>query len=67
MVRTKSRVFAVAVIVLGLFVCILPRTHLRVLEPIPVYARASANVDQAEFGKLPDGTVIVAYTLKNAK
>ena len=67
MVRTKSRVSAIAVIVLGLFVCILPRTHLRVLQPTPVYARAAANVDQTEFGKLPDGTVIVAYTLKNAK
>jgi aldose 1-epimerase len=67
MVHTKSRVFAVAVIVLGLFVCILPHTHLRVLQPTPVYARAAAKVDQAEFGKLPDGTVIVAYTLKNAK
>jgi len=67
MVHTKSRLFAIAVIVLGLFVCILPRTHLRVLQPAPVYARAAANVDQTEFGKLPDGTAIMAYTLKNAK
>ena len=67
MLRTKSRVFAIAVIVLGLFVCILPGTHLRVLQPTPVYARAAANVDQTEFGKLPDGTAITAYTLKNAK
>jgi len=67
MVRTKSRVFAIAVIVLGLFVCILPGTRLRVLQPTPVYARAAANVDQTEFGKLPDGTAITAYTLKNAK
>ena len=67
MVRTKSRVFAIAVVVLGLFVCLLPHTYLRVLQPTPVYARAAANVDQIEFGKLPDGTVITAYTLKNAK
>jgi len=67
MVRTKSRVFAIAVVVLGFFVCILPGTRLRVLQPTQVYARAAANVDQAEFGKLPDGTVIMAYTLKNAK
>ena len=67
MVRTKSRVFAIAVIVLGLFVCVLPHTHFGVLRPVPVYARAAANVDQTEFGKLPDGTVITAYTLKNAK
>src|SRR5271157_3567138 len=67
MVRSKSRVFAIVVIVLGLCVCILPRTHLRVLQPTPVFARVAANVDQTEFGKLPDGTVIMAYTLKNAK
>ena len=67
MVRTKSRVFAMVVIVFGLFVCILPGTHLRVLQPTPVYARVAANVDQTEFGKLLDGTAITAYTLKNAK
>ncbi len=67
MVRTKSRVFAIAVIVLGLIVFVVPRTHLRVLQPTPVFARATANVDQTEFGKLPDGTIIMAYTLKNAK
>jgi aldose 1-epimerase len=59
--------FAIAISVLGLFVCILPRTRLRVLQPTLVYARAAANVDQTEFGKLPDGTIITAYTLKNAK
>jgi aldose 1-epimerase len=42
-------------------------TRLRVLQPTQVFARAAANVEQTEFGKLPDGTVIVAYMLKNAK
>jgi aldose 1-epimerase len=67
MVRAKSRVFAIAAVVLGLFVCILSSPYLRVLQPTPAFARPAANVDQAQFGKLSDGTVIMAYTLKNAQ
>src|SRR5271157_5365374 len=67
MVCNKSRVLGIAVIVLGLFVCILPFTRVGVLGPTPVFAQAAANVEKTEFGKLPDGTVIEAYTLKNAQ
>jgi len=42
MVRTKSRVFAIAVVVLGFFVCILPGTRLRVLQPTRFTLRAAA-------------------------
>ena len=67
MVFTKSRVSGIAVIVLGLFVCNLLFTHVGVLGPSPVFAQAVANVEKTEFGKLPDGTAIEAYTLKNAR
>lgn len=65
MICNKSRVFGIAVVVLGLFVSVLPCAHVGVLGPAPVFAQA-ANVDRVVFGKLPDGTVIEAYTLKNA-
>ena len=66
MICYKFRVLGIAVVVLGLFVCILPCSHVGVLGPAPVFAQAGANVDRVVFGKLPDGTVIEAYTLKNA-
>jgi aldose 1-epimerase len=66
MICNKSRVLGIAVVVLGLFVCILPNAHVGVLGPAPVFAQVGAKVDRAVFGKLPDGTVIEAYTLKNA-
>ena len=67
MVCNKFRVLGIAVIVLGLFVCILPCAHVGVLGPAPVFAQATAKVDRAVYGKLPNGTVIEAFTLKNAR
>ncbi len=66
MVCNKSRVLAITVIALALFVCILPSAKVGVLETAQVFAQATANVDRAVFGKLPDDTVIDAFTLKNA-
>jgi aldose 1-epimerase len=66
MVCTKSRLFAISVVVLALFVCLLPSARVSVLAPTPAFAEGAANVDRVVFGKMPDGTVIDAYTLKNA-
>ena len=66
MICNKSRVLGITVIVLALFVCILPCAHVGVLGPAPVFAQAAAKVGRAVYGKLPDGTVVEAFTLKNA-
>jgi aldose 1-epimerase len=66
MVCNKSRLFGIAVTVLGLSVCVLSGAHVGILGPTSVFAQAAAKVDRVVFGKLSDGTVIDAFTLKNA-